>query len=120
MRGTRSRVLAAAMDVRGASGRLLVHSSGTSSGESRWRSVIRSGRCPDSPAGVDLHGATDEVEAMSTIPQDGSAARGGLVAYRSLRRELEDAVLPLAGSLDGRRFMFQASVHDHQVMLGGY
>src|SRR4051812_4165944 len=57
---------------------------------------------------------------MSTIPQDGSATRGGLVAYRSLRRELEDAVLPLAGSLDGRRFTFQASVHDHQVMLGGY
>src|SRR3954447_22125933 len=57
---------------------------------------------------------------MSTIPQDGSAARGGLVAYRSLRRELEDSVLPLAGSLDGRRFTFQASIHQHQVRLGGY
>src|SRR4051812_45463893 len=57
---------------------------------------------------------------MSAIHQDGSATRGGLEAYRSLRRELEDAVLPLAGSLDGRRFTFQASVHDHDVVLGGY
>src|SRR4051795_5439613 len=57
---------------------------------------------------------------MSAIHQDGSATRSGLDTYRSLRRELEDAVLPLAASLDGRRFTFQASVHDEQVMLGGY
>jgi hypothetical protein len=57
---------------------------------------------------------------MNVIRQDGSATRTGLEAYRSLRRELEEAVLPLAGSLDGRRFTFQASVHDHQVLLGGY
>ena len=40
--------------------------------------------------------------------------------FRSLRRELEDVVLPLAGSLDGRRFEFQAPIHDLRVALGGY
>src|SRR5690242_11182747 len=55
---------------------------------------------------------------MTAAQHDG--ARTGLETYRSLRRELEDAVLPLAGSLDGRRFTFQASIHSHQVQLGGY
>ena len=31
--------------------------------------------------------------------------------YRDARRELEASVLPLATSLDGRRFSFQASLH---------
>src|SRR4051812_7386429 len=57
---------------------------------------------------------------MDVVQHDGSATRTGLETYRSLRRELEDAVLPLAGSLDGRRFTFQASVHGAQVQLGGY
>jgi hypothetical protein len=57
---------------------------------------------------------------MNVVQHDGTAARPGLEAYRSLRRELEESVLPLAGSLDGRRFTFQASVHRHQVQLGGY
>src|SRR5206468_1202915 len=57
---------------------------------------------------------------MNVVQHDGSAARTGLETYRSLRRELEDAVLPLAGSLDGRRFTFQASIHAQQVQLGGY
>ena len=43
-----------------------------------------------------------------------------LGTYRSLRRELEEAILPLAGSLDGRRFEFHAPIHDLQVALGGY
>ena len=43
-----------------------------------------------------------------------------LGTYRSLRRELEGAILPLAGSLDGRRFEFHAPIHDLQVALGGY
>ena len=43
-----------------------------------------------------------------------------LGTYRSLRRELEEAILPLAGSLDGRGFEFHAPIHDLQVALGGY
>jgi DNA helicase HerA-like ATPase len=57
---------------------------------------------------------------MNVVQHDGSPARTGLETYRSLRRELEDAVLPLAGSLDGRRFTFQGSLHSHQAQLGGY
>src|SRR4051794_28214960 len=57
---------------------------------------------------------------MNAIANQVSATGAGLAAYRSLRRELEDAVLPLAGSLDGRRFAFQASVSHPQVLLGGY
>jgi uncharacterized protein len=61
-----------------------------------------------------------EVKTMGVVEHDGSGARTGLETYRSLRREIEDSVLPLAGSLDGRRFTFQASIHGHQVQLGGY
>ncbi len=49
---------------------------------------------------------------------DGLDAR--LEAYRSLRRELEQAVVPLATSVDGRRFTFQASLHDLAFQSGGY
>ena len=44
----------------------------------------------------------------------------GLERYRMLRRELESAILPLATSLDGRRFTFQASLHGLELRLGGY
>src|SRR4051794_9459170 len=40
--------------------------------------------------------------------------------FRDLRRELEGAVLPLAGSLDGRAFTFQASLHGLALAVGGY
>ena len=43
-----------------------------------------------------------------------------LERFRALRRQLEAAVLPLAGSLDGRRFTFQASLHGLELRLGGY
>ncbi len=41
-------------------------------------------------------------------------------AYRSLRAEIEAAVLPLARSVDGRRFDFQAAVDGLELSLGGY
>jgi len=41
-------------------------------------------------------------------------------AYRLLRGELEQAVLPLASSLDGLTFEFQASLHDLPYRSGGY
>jgi uncharacterized protein len=44
----------------------------------------------------------------------------GLERFRELRRELEASVLPLASSVDGRRFSFQASLHDLRLQLGGY
>jgi hypothetical protein len=43
-----------------------------------------------------------------------------LGAHRALRRELEEAVLPLAGSVDGRAFSFQASLHGLRLQVGGY
>ena len=46
--------------------------------------------------------------------------RAHLEEYRALREELETAVLPLAGSLDGRTFTFQASLHGLALAVGGY
>src|SRR3954465_7573040 len=43
-----------------------------------------------------------------------------LSAYRVLRRELEQAVLPLASSLDGLTFELQASLYDLPYRCGGY
>ena len=43
-----------------------------------------------------------------------------LERFRAVRRELEAAVLPLATSIDGRRFEFQASLHGLELRLGGY
>jgi uncharacterized protein len=40
--------------------------------------------------------------------------------YRRLRGELERGILPLATSVDGRRFTFQASLHQLLVQTGGY
>jgi uncharacterized protein len=44
----------------------------------------------------------------------------GLESFRGLRRDLEASVLPLATSVDGRRFSFQASLHELELRLGGY
>ena len=43
-----------------------------------------------------------------------------LAAFRANRRELEASMLPLATSLDGRQFCFQASLHDLDLQAGGY
>jgi len=48
------------------------------------------------------------------------ALKQNVERFRAVRRELETSVLPLAGSLDGRRFTFQASLHGLEVRLGGY
>jgi len=40
--------------------------------------------------------------------------------YRRIRSELERGVLPLATSVDGRQFTFQASLHQLQLQTGGY
>jgi hypothetical protein len=41
-------------------------------------------------------------------------------AVRSLRRGIEEAILPLATSVDGRGFSFQASLHGLELELGSY
>jgi hypothetical protein len=43
-----------------------------------------------------------------------------LERFRTVRRELESAVLPLATSIDGLRFSFQTSLHGLDLRLGGY
>jgi uncharacterized protein len=50
---------------------------------------------------------------------DGGLGRG-LEEYRSLRQDLEKAVQATATSVDGRRFEFQASLHDLALQAGGY
>jgi uncharacterized protein len=43
-----------------------------------------------------------------------------LEEYRGLREALEASVLPLATSVDGRSFEYQASLHDLELEAGGY
>ena len=43
-----------------------------------------------------------------------------LETFRSLRAEIEASILPLASSIDGRRFSFQASVEGLALRVGGY
>jgi uncharacterized protein len=40
--------------------------------------------------------------------------------YRRIRGQLERGILPLATSVDGRQFTFQASLHQLQLQTGGY
>jgi hypothetical protein len=52
---------------------------------------------------------------------DGTPGIGQQVdSFRAARRELEASVLPLATSVDGRRFTFQASLHGLELQSGGY
>src|SRR4051812_37769353 len=46
--------------------------------------------------------------------------QASLEAYRETREALETAVLPLATSVDGRRFSFQVSLHGLELEPGGY
>ena len=43
-----------------------------------------------------------------------------LEEYRGMREALEAALLPLATSVDGRRFNFQVSLHGLELEPGGY
>ena len=52
---------------------------------------------------------------------DGKSALGSqLESFRETRRDIEASVLPLATSVDGRRFSFQASLHGLELQAGGY
>ena len=54
------------------------------------------------------------------MSEQGPDTRAGLEQYRALRRQLEEQILPLATSVDGRRFSYQASLHRLQLQTGGY
>ena len=49
-----------------------------------------------------------------------SDQKTSLEEYRRQREALETSVLPLATSTDGRRFDYQASLHDLDLEVGGY
>ena len=49
-----------------------------------------------------------------------SAVGGQLDTFRRTRRDIEASVLPVATSVDGRRFSFQASLYDLELQVGGY
>jgi Helicase HerA, central domain len=49
-----------------------------------------------------------------------AAIDAALAEYRDTREALETAILPLATSVDGRRFSFQASLHGLELEVGGY
>jgi DNA helicase HerA-like ATPase len=52
---------------------------------------------------------------------DGKSGMGQQVdSFRQARHDLEASVLPLATSVDGRRFTFQASLHGLELQSGGY
>jgi hypothetical protein len=51
---------------------------------------------------------------------DTPSEQAGLDRLRATRRRIEAAVLPLATSIDGRGFAFQASLHGLDVRPGGY
>ena len=40
--------------------------------------------------------------------------------FRALRQRIETSILPLATSVDGRSFTFQASLNDLALQVGGY
>jgi uncharacterized protein len=46
--------------------------------------------------------------------------RESLERYRAVRRQLEEEILPLATSVDGRRFSYQASLHELRLQPGSY
>jgi hypothetical protein len=48
-----------------------------------------------------------------------AAVGSSLETFRSLRREIESSILPLATSVDGRRFTFQSAVEGLELRLGG-
>jgi uncharacterized protein len=57
---------------------------------------------------------------MHEVTEPGQGLEDRLERFRAIRRELEASVLPLATSVDGRRFSFQASLHDLELQVGGY
>jgi hypothetical protein len=47
------------------------------------------------------------------------STRAGFETYRAVRRELEEGMLQVASSIDGRTFGLQASLHGLDLEVGG-
>ena len=60
-----------------------------------------------------LGSASEEVTIAGSLPDLADD-------YRRIRGEVERGILPLATSVDGRQFTFQASLHQLQLQTGGY
>lgn len=56
----------------------------------------------------------------ASVPEPDSTLAEELTAYRNTRRQLEQSILPMATSVDGRTFTFQASLHGLELRRGGY
>jgi len=54
---------------------------------------------------------------MSESPE---GMRESLDRYRAVRRQLEEGIFPLATSVDGRSFSYQASLHGLLLQAGSY
>jgi uncharacterized protein len=84
------------------------------------RGCVRGGR---GACRLDLETQAPAIDQVAPRPgplDTVSALASRLEAFRSLRREIEASVLPLATSLDGRRFSFQAAIDGLALRLGGY
>jgi hypothetical protein len=63
----------------------------------------------------------DPVASRVAVMSDaGSGLDAHVGQFRDVRRQLEDAILPLATSVDGRRFSFQAPLRGLDLQPGGY
>src|SRR5690625_4111380 len=56
----------------------------------------------------------------STMTDDDTALSQRIAAYRQAREQIERSLLPLATSVEGTRFTFQAPLHDLAIRRGGY
>ena len=63
----------------------------------------------------------DESRSAVSSAASGQGGLGSqLDTFREVRRSLEASILPLATSVDGRRFSFQASLHGLELQVGSY
>src|SRR5580658_10993128 len=58
--------------------------------------------------------------AVSSAASGQSDLGAQLDIFREVRRNLEASILPLATSVDGRRFSFQASLYGLELQVGSY
>ena len=87
----------------------------------RYRACVGgTGMCSRArPAGLGRRGALANGAGSCVV--NAETGLGPLVEnFRAARRDLETSVLPLATSVDGRRFSFQASLYGLGLQVGGY
>src|SRR5690625_4168966 len=58
--------------------------------------------------------------SSAMISDDDTALSQRIAAYRQAREQIERSLLPLATSVEGTRFTFQAPLHDLAIRRGGY